>query len=596
MSHPVPPAVRLAVVWSLLLAVLLSGLSAVLHRYLEPSTGLERVVFQEPGFPGGAIDTATARRIDLDLLEARPSLPRRMFGIRWRGLWYVSRPGVYQLFLGADDRARLIIDGEPVLERSFALGMGTVSETRSLDAGFHTIEVEYAQDGGGRHLNLQWAFDGGAPAPLDPYALFPAEPTTGTLRLNAVAHTVGSGARLAWLVLLASLVWGAGVRYGWREAWVRFWFPTTTAVPLAVCRLVLVLAWLLLFAKPWAVLAVPLTYDPALINLSLIRGVLTLVPVETFHTAAFLRAIWMVTTVAGVLAAVGFVTRTSLVTFGLGNSILVAHMWSYGEWHHTEALYCLALVLMGLSPSGRCYSVDAWLGRRSKHPERWGPDVRMDTATWALRLTQCLLALAYFSTGSSKLLDGGFAWVNGWTLQTIVLTDYARFGMPAGLWLIESYWLCVAAAVGTLVVETFFFVAVFVPTTRKFILAAGAALHIGIYLTMAAPFFTFIALYVTFVDWEAVRRRWPRRTQGRPAARPRAGVGGYPAVRCGARAPPMYCATSRTSMINAITNDADTRRLARSVQWPLNFARTKRAWTGRAIEVADVGRDPVRCV
>ena len=179
MSHPVPPAVRLAVVWSLLLAVLLSGLSAVLHRYLEPSTGLERVVFQEPGFPGGAIDTATARRIDLDLLEARPSLPRRMFGIRWRGLWYVSRPGVYQLFLGADDRARLIIDGEPVLERSFALGMGTVSETRSLDAGFHTIEVEYAQDGGGRHLNLQWAFDGGAPAPLEPYALFPAEPTTG---------------------------------------------------------------------------------------------------------------------------------------------------------------------------------------------------------------------------------------------------------------------------------------------------------------------------------------------------------------------------------------------------------------------------------
>ena len=44
----------------------------------------------------------------------------------------------------------------------------------------------------------------------------------------------------------------------------------------------------------------------------------------------------------------------------------------------------------------------------------------------------------------------------------------------------------------------------------------------------------------------------------------------------------------------SITNDAGTRRLARSVQRPLNFARTKRAWTGRAIEVVVVGRDPVR--
>ena len=45
-------------------------------------------------------------------------------------------------------------------------------------------------------------------------------------------------------------------------------------------RIVLVSAWLGFFAKPWDKVALPLTYDPALINLSLIRGVLTLVPVE----------------------------------------------------------------------------------------------------------------------------------------------------------------------------------------------------------------------------------------------------------------------------------------------------------------------------
>ena len=290
--------------------------------------------------------------------------------------------------------------------------------------------------------------------------------------------------------------------------WVRFWFPTTTAASLAVCRLVLVPAWLLFLAASLDDYAVALTYDPARIDQALIRAVLVLVPVEVFHTREFLSAVRLVATIAGVLATVGLFTRTALLTLGLGYCILVAHLYSYGELHHPEALYCIAFVLLGLSPSGRCYAVDSWLGRRSKHPDRWGPDARMDTAAWALRLIQCLLGLAYFSAGSAKLLDGGLAWMNGATLQQIVLTDYARFGMPAGAWLAQSFWLCVAGAVMTIAVEVFFFVAVFVTGSRKYLLSAGAALHVGIYLTMAAPFFTWLLLYLTFLDFEALRRRF----------------------------------------------------------------------------------------
>ena len=299
-------------------------------------------------------------------------------------------------------------------------------------------------------------------------------------------------------------------RPAWVAAWTRFWFPTTTAVPLAVCRLVLVPAWLLVFAPPWDELVVPLTYDPARINQTMILAVLRFVPVETFHTEGFLRGVYLVTTAGGVLATVGLFTRTSLLTFGLGHCLLVGHVYSYGELHHPEALFCVALVLLGLSPSGRCYSIDAWLGRRSKHPDRWGPDAQMDTATWALRVVQCLLGLAYFSSGSAKLWDGGLAWMNGATIQTIVLTDYVRFGMPAGLWLIQHFWLCVAAAATTIVVETFFFVAVFLPASRKYVLASGVGMHMGIYVTMAAPFFTWMTMYVVFLDFEMLRRRLVR--------------------------------------------------------------------------------------
>ena len=166
-------------------------------------------------------------------------------------------------------------------------------------------------------------------------------------------------------------------RPAWVGAWTRFWFPTTTAVPLAVCRLVLVPAWLLVFAPPWDGLVVPLTYEPARINQTMILAVLRFVPIETFHTEGFLWGVYLVTTAGGVLATVGLFTRTSLLTFGLGHCLLVWHFYSYGELHHPEALFCVALVLLGLSPSGRCYSIDAWLGRRSKHPDRWGPDAQM---------------------------------------------------------------------------------------------------------------------------------------------------------------------------------------------------------------------------
>ena len=111
-------------------------------------------------------------------------------------------------------------------------------------------------------------------------------------------------------------------------------------------------------------------------------------------------------------------------------------------------------------------------------------------------------------------------------MQTIVLTDYVRFGMPAGLWLIQHFWLCVAAAATTIVVETFFFVAVFLPASRKYVLASGVGMHMGIYVTMAAPFFTWMTMYVVFLDFEMLRRRLVRPNRDGvatrcPVARPR---------------------------------------------------------------------------
>ena len=157
------------------------------------------------------------------------------------------------------------------------------------------------------------------------------------------------------------------LRETWVHSWIRFWFPTTTAVSLSVCRLVLVPGWLIIFGTSWELHALPLGYDPNRINQVLMHVVLSVIPLETFHTWEFLRGLWLVSTIAGVLATVGLFTRTSLLIFGLGNVILIAHRYSYGELHHPEALYCIAIVLLAVSPAGRCYSLDSWIGRRYRN-------------------------------------------------------------------------------------------------------------------------------------------------------------------------------------------------------------------------------------
>ena len=42
---------------------------------------------------------------------------------------------------------------------------------------------------------------------------------------------------------------------------------------------------------------------------------------------------------------------------------------------------------------------------------------------WPLKLAHVVLAMTYFSTGITKLLAGGLAWMNGYTLQTYVFID-----------------------------------------------------------------------------------------------------------------------------------------------------------------------------
>jgi hypothetical protein len=79
------------------------------------------------------------------------------YAARFRGWLRVERAGRYRFFLGADDGARLMIDGRPTLE--IPIGTGSFQEAVEeveLRAGLFPIEVTYLQSVGSGELQLSF--------------------------------------------------------------------------------------------------------------------------------------------------------------------------------------------------------------------------------------------------------------------------------------------------------------------------------------------------------------------------------------------------------------------------------------------------------
>jgi hypothetical protein len=309
----------------------------------------------------------------------------------------------------------------------------------------------------------------------------------------------------------------------WLDLWNAYWFPRTTSLSLAGARIVAVSAQLFWFFPSLqhhlnlATKNSHFTHPQALIRL-----VETLAPREAVFTAAGLTAIYWVTATAGMTALIGLFTRTSLFIFALGVWFFVSHGYSYGDVHHTQAVFAIVLLTLAFAPAGHSLSVDALL-RRRRAGGRLAPGgaERLDTAMWPLKLAHVLLAMTYFSTGITKLLCCGLTWMNGYTLQNHLFGDAIEHGNSLGIWLAQQHTLCIFLAIGTIAFELFFFISLILPRTAPYFFLGGILFHASLYVTAGHPFFEHItlnALLLLFLDpdWFAARLR--RLTGRQPAA------------------------------------------------------------------------------
>jgi hypothetical protein len=309
----------------------------------------------------------------------------------------------------------------------------------------------------------------------------------------------------------------------WIERWNAYWFPDTSTLSLAIIRIIAVGAQLFWFFPPLHNQITLLEKNAHFIQPQvLIRIVAAIVPRELLFTPqAFTIFYWLVVA-AGFAALIGLCTRVSLFAFACGVWIIIAHWYSYGDFHHESAVFCIFLLLLAFTPAGYRLSVDALIRRRRNRPT---PEL-VDTGIWPLKVAHVLLALTYFTAGIAKVIVGGPQWVNGYTLRHFVFADAISRGFPFGVWLAQQHTVSIALSVFSLLFELFFFLSLVFPRTGPFFFLSGIGFHIGLYLSAGHDFFSHIVLlFLLFLfiqpDW---LRAWlaghvavRRRLQSRPA-------------------------------------------------------------------------------
>jgi Vitamin K-dependent gamma-carboxylase len=295
-------------------------------------------------------------------------------------------------------------------------------------------------------------------------------------------------------VLVYGMVW---IRQGWTLD--RHWFAATPLKDLAIARIVVVGMQLALMTvvpatieEPDLTQTDPIFYEP--------RFALRLLLAPFFWIdrpdAAFLHATWVFAVVCGVAALFGLLTRVSLIGLAWASTLLVAHSYSYGEYHHTEALMMVALWALAFSRCGAVLSLDA----RIRRARGGAPPAPLDAfALWPLRLVQWMFALTYFAAGTEKLVNGGLGWFKGTTLAYYFAVDALHRNHPVGIWLAERADWLPPLAVASLLFELTFPLAVLVPGLAIWFVAFGIPFHLSVYIIHGPPFFEHMALFVVFI-------------------------------------------------------------------------------------------------
>lgn len=214
--------------------------------------------------------------------------------------------------------------------------------------------------------------------------------------------------------------------------------------------------------------------------------------------------------VALIVAALGMIAgyRTRVFTVLAFVALASCHHRMPYNLSSGDTMLRVTLFFLMFSNCGHALSLDRYLALRRSGARRigFGDLLHAPPAPgWATRLIQLQVATAYLSTVFWKL--EGSTWLAGtasWYARQINV--FQRLPLPG---LFDNPHIVALSTWGTLVVETAMATLVWIKPARKYVLATGLLLHIGLELTMNIPTFQWVMMstYLCFLDIRAPASR-----------------------------------------------------------------------------------------
>jgi len=179
----------------------------------------------------------------------------------------------------------------------------------------------------------------------------------------------------------------------------------------------------------------------------------------------------------------GIFTRFWAILVWFCHYILMCSMDAY--MYGVDIFLQIALFYIMLMPVAKAFSLDARL-KRVNTEATWG-------VTLSLRVLQIHLCLAYLSAGYEKMLSKD--WWNGNVLwRSLVQPDFNQFNLT---WLAHEPWIPMLLSWFTMVAETGYIVAMWIPRLRVVWLAAMIMLHTGIAIFLGLWMFGLIMILLS---------------------------------------------------------------------------------------------------
>jgi hypothetical protein len=190
--------IRVSVRTLVITAVTLTALATVLHWRFMPRAGLIRSFYPTGNFTSRPASEDPTSDVSLAFVTQNPSLPRRSFGVQWRGFWYLYESRTIDLQVASNDDVLVLVDSVAVIRHNARSGPQTVRRSVNLADGVHEIVIRYRQHGSGMGLIVSSSLPDGKLRALSAASVF-AEPV-GRADVAIASAT-------PWLMTIAGFVW-----------------------------------------------------------------------------------------------------------------------------------------------------------------------------------------------------------------------------------------------------------------------------------------------------------------------------------------------------------------------------------------------------